>query len=149
MKRSTDRLLALAMLVVGFACFAKLYLAMGGKPPATTSAGIFGEAGMLSILAGLSFLAGLLPAAARHNPATPLFGRDAATVPAGRPRLRRIALAVPLIALVVILADQFGRWRETGGDAAAPAREVAVAPAEPVISRAPAPKPAAPAPTPE
>ncbi|TIS66072.1 MAG: WD40 repeat domain-containing protein, partial [Mesorhizobium sp.] len=113
MKRSTDRLLALAMLVVGFACFAKLYLALGGKPPATTSAGIFGAAGMLSILAGLSFLAGLLPGAPRHEPSAPLFGRDAATVPAGRPRLRRIALAVPLIALVVILADQFGRWRET------------------------------------
>ncbi|TIS36664.1 MAG: WD40 repeat domain-containing protein [Mesorhizobium sp.] len=145
MKRSTDRLLALAMLVVGFACFAKLYLVLGGKPPAATSAGIFGAAGMLSILAGLSFLAGLLPGAPRHEPSAPLFGRDAATVPAGRPRLRRIALAVPLIALVVILADQFGRWRETGGDAAAPAREVAVAPAEPGTE--PASAPVAPAPT--
>ncbi|WP_189510346.1 MULTISPECIES: hypothetical protein [unclassified Mesorhizobium] len=48
MKRKTDRLLALGMLIVGFACFAKLYQALGGEPPATTSAEIFGVAGALS-----------------------------------------------------------------------------------------------------
>ena len=130
MKRSTDRLLALAMLVVGIACFAKLYPALGGKPLATTRLEVFGAAGLLSVLAGLLFLAGLLPASARHDPATPLFGRDAGIEPAGRPRLRRAALALPLLALLVIVADQFGPWRtqEPGGE---PTKEVAAAPAEP------------------
>ncbi|TGQ52463.1 WD40 repeat domain-containing protein [Mesorhizobium sp. M1C.F.Ca.ET.193.01.1.1] len=141
MNRSTDRLLALAMLVVGVACFAKLYLALGGKPAATTGAGIFGAAGMLSILAGLLFLTGLLPAAARHDPAVPLFGRDARVVPAGRPRLRRIALAVPLLALLAIVADQFGPRHGPAREPAA--RDVAAAPAEPSV---PAPDPMAPAP---
>ncbi|MDX8481651.1 hypothetical protein RFN28_24790 [Mesorhizobium sp. VK24D] len=145
MKRSTDRLLALAMLVVGVACFAKLYLALGGKPLATTSAGIFGAAGLLSVLAGLLFLAGLLPAAARHDPSAPLFGRDAEIVPAGHPRLRRIAFAVPLMALLAIVADQFAPW--PGGEPAAPPKEVATAPAQPATlpaepASAPAPGPA-------
>ncbi|MDG4882933.1 WD40 repeat domain-containing protein [Mesorhizobium sp. WSM4884] len=144
MKRSTDRLLALAMLAVGLVCFAKLYLALGGKPPATTSAEVFGAAGVLSILAGLLFLAGLLPAAPKHDPAAPLFGRDAEIVPAGRPRLRRIALAVPLVALLAIVADQLGPWRTPGGEPAE-SKEVAAAPAQPAtpagIAPAPAPAP--------
>ncbi|TKB14185.1 MAG: WD40 repeat domain-containing protein [Mesorhizobium sp.] len=148
MKSSTDRLLALAMLVVGFACFAKLYLALGGEPPATTRAGIFGAAGVLSVLAGFLFLAGLLPAAARHDPSAPLFGRDAEVAPAGRPTLRRIALAVPVLALLVIVADQPGPWRSSDGEAAAPTepKEVAVVPAQPAEPvPAQAPQPATPA----
>lgn len=130
MTRSTDRLLALAMLIVGMACFAKLYLALGGQPPATTRAEIFGAAGVLSILAGLLFLAGMLPAAARHDPAAPLFGRDAEIAPAGHPWLRRFALAVPLLALLAIVADQFGPWREAGREPLASTKEVAAAPAQ-------------------
>ncbi|WP_192247406.1 WD40 repeat domain-containing protein [Mesorhizobium silamurunense] len=150
MKGSTDSLLALAMLVVGFACFAKLCVALGGKPPATTSAEIFGAAGVLSILAGFLFLAGLLPAAARHDPSAPLFGRDAEIVPTGRSTLRRIVLAVPLIALFVIVADQFGPWREAVREQPAQPKEVATAPAQPAPPSAgpvsaPAPEPAVPA----
>ncbi|MBZ9869082.1 WD40 repeat domain-containing protein [Mesorhizobium sp. CA15] len=130
MKRSTERLLALAMLIVGIACFVKLYAALGGRPPATARLEVFGAAGVLSVLAGLLFLAGLLPAAARHDPAAPLFGRDAGIAPAGYPRLRRAALALPLLALIVIVADQFDPWRtqEPGGEEA---EEVATAPADP------------------
>lgn len=142
MKRSTDRLLALAMLIVGIACFAKLYLALGGKPLATARLEVFGVAGVLSVLAGLLFLAGLLPGAARHDPAAPLFGRDAEIAPAGHPRLRRAALALPLLALLVILADQFGPWR-TQEPAGEPAKEVATSRAEP------APRPSEPKPEPE
>jgi len=36
MKRLADRLLALAMLIVGVACLAKLYLALGDRPAPTT-----------------------------------------------------------------------------------------------------------------
>ncbi|MDX8509301.1 WD40 repeat domain-containing protein [Mesorhizobium captivum] len=148
MTRSTDRLLALAMLVVGFACFAKLYLALGGQPPATTRAEIFGAAGVLSILAWLLFLVGLLPAAARHDPSAPLFGRDAEIAPAGHPSLRRFALAVPLVALLAIVADQFGPWRGPGGEPVE-SKEVTAAPAQPATpvepAPAPAPEPATPA----
>lgn len=142
MKRSTDRLLALAMLIVGIACFAKLYPTLGAKPLAMARLEIFGVAGVLSVLAGLLFLAGLLPGAARHDPAAPLFGRDAEIAPAGHPRLRRAALALPFLALLVIVADQFGPWRtqRPGGE---PAKEVATAPA------APAPRPSEPKPEPE
>ncbi|MBN9550319.1 MAG: WD40 repeat domain-containing protein, partial [Alphaproteobacteria bacterium] len=140
MQRSTDRLLALAMLVIGIACFAKLYLALGGNPPATIRAQIFGAAGLLSVLAGLLFLAGLLPAPAKHDPAAPLFGRDAGTAPAGHPRLRSAALALPILALLVIVADQFGPWR-TEEPAGEPAKEVASAPVQPA--------PAEPKPEPE
>ncbi|CDX40226.1 exported hypothetical protein [Mesorhizobium sp. SOD10] len=62
MTRSTDRLLALAMLIVGIACFAKLYPALGGRPSATARLEIFGAAGVLSVLAGLLFLPGCCPA---------------------------------------------------------------------------------------
>ena len=140
MKRSTERLLALAMLVVGIACFAKLYPALGGKPLATTRLEVFGAAGLLSVLAGLLFLAGLLPGDAGHDAAAPLFGRDAEIAPVGHPRLRRAALALPLLALVVIVADQFGPWRAPGSELA---KEVATAPAEP------APRLAEPKPEPE
>ncbi|CDX59195.1 Transcriptional repressor [Mesorhizobium plurifarium] len=142
MKRSTDRLLALAMLLVGIACFAKLYPALGGKPPAMARLEVFGVAGLLSVLAGLLFLAGLLPGAARHDPAAPLFGRDAEIAPAGHPRLRRAALALPLLALLVIIADQFGPWR-TQEPRSEPVKEVATAPAES------APQPSEPKPEPE
>ncbi|MBZ9848860.1 WD40 repeat domain-containing protein [Mesorhizobium sp. CA14] len=145
MKRSTDRLLALAMLIVGIACFAKLYPALGGGPPATARLEVLGAAGLLSVLAGLLFLAGLLPAAARHDPAAPLFGRDAEIAPAGHPRLRRAALALPLLALIVIVADQFGPWRAPGSEEA---KEVATAPAEPA-PRPPEPKASAKPTTPE
>ncbi|WP_246680106.1 hypothetical protein [Mesorhizobium sp. B2-8-9] len=134
MKRSTERLLALAMLIVGIACFAKLYAALGGRPPATARLEVFGAAGVLSVLAGLLFLAGLLPAA--EHPPAPLFGRDAGIAPAGHPRLRRAALALPLLALIVIVADQFG-WRAPGAE---PAKEVATAPADPA-PRSPKPRP--------
>ncbi|RWL83687.1 MAG: WD40 repeat domain-containing protein [Mesorhizobium sp.] len=130
MKRSTDRLLALAMLIVGIACFAKLYPALAGKPLAMMRLEIFGVAGLLSVLAGLLFLAGLLPGAARRDPDAPLFGRDAEIAPAGHPRLRRAALALPLLALLVIVADQFGPWR-IQEPRSEPAKEVATAPAEP------------------
>ncbi|WP_245273703.1 hypothetical protein [Mesorhizobium sp. WSM3224] len=149
MKRSTDRLLALAMLVVGIACFAKLYPALDGKPLATTRLEVFGAAGLLSVLAGLLFLAGLLPASARQDPAAPLFGRDAGIEPAGHPWLRRVALALPLLALLVIVTDQYGPWR-AGVEPAAPAdsNEVAAAPALPAtpppeLAPVPAPDPAA------
>ncbi|WP_245436366.1 WD40 repeat domain-containing protein [Mesorhizobium tamadayense] len=149
MKRSTDRLLALAMLVVGFACFAKLYLALGGKPPAATSAEIFGAAGVLSILAGLLMFAGLLPAAAEYDPSAPLFGREAEIAPAGRPTLRRIALAVPLLALLAVVTDQLGPWRSPVEPAApVESKKVAAAPAllatpPRELAPAPAPEPAA------
>ncbi|MBZ9763180.1 hypothetical protein LB553_20165 [Mesorhizobium sp. CA8] len=147
MKRSTDRLLALAMLIVGIASFAKLYPALGGGLEATTRLEVLGAAGLLSILAGLLFLAGLLPGAARHDPAAPLFGRDAEVAPAGHPRLRRAALALPLLALIVIVADQFGPWRtqELGGEEA---KGVATAPADPA-PRPPEPEASAQPTTPE
>ncbi|MBZ9859830.1 WD40 repeat domain-containing protein [Mesorhizobium sp. CA12] len=136
MKRSTERLLALAMLIVGIACFAKLYAALDGRPPATARLEVFGAAGVLSVLAGLLILAGLLPGAVRHDPAAPLFGRDAGIAPAGHPRLRRAELALPLLALIVIVADQFG-WRAPGAE---PAKEVATVPADPA-PRSPKPRP--------
>ncbi|MBZ9736589.1 hypothetical protein LB534_18085 [Mesorhizobium sp. CA18] len=144
MKRSTERLLALAMLIVGIACFVKLYAALGGRPPATARLEVFGAAGVLSVLAGLLFFAGLLPGAAGHDPAAPLFGRDAEIAPAGHPRLRRAALALPLLALIVIVADQFG-WRAPGAE---PAKEVATAPADPA-PRPPEPEASAKPTTPE
>jgi hypothetical protein len=118
------------MLVVGVVCFAKLYPALGGKPLAPARLEVFGLAGVLSVLAGLLFLAGLLPGAAKHDPAAPLFGRDAEIAPAGYPRLRRAAFALPLLALIVIVADQFGPWRAPRANSE-PAKETVTAPAQP------------------
>ncbi|RWF10006.1 MAG: WD40 repeat domain-containing protein, partial [Mesorhizobium sp.] len=135
MRRSTDRLLALVMLAVGAACFAKLYLALGPglEGFASLRSELFGAAGLLSVMAGLLFIAGLLPAAARHDPSAPLFGRDAEIAPAGRPRLRGIVLTVPLLAVLAIVADQTGAWFAPSGEPAQ-SREVAApaAPATPI-----------------
>lgn len=156
MDRVVDRMLALLLLTLGAACFAKAYLAQGGAVGGEAFAFLrpaaFGAAGIVSAVAAVLFWAGLLPGRPTQAPGSPLFGRAAETQGPGRPRLRKTFLAIPLIAALALVADQFGPGRMDNA-ADTPAGEVSAlnepkgedianmpAPAVPV----PAPAPAAP-----
>ncbi|MCV3209340.1 WD40 repeat domain-containing protein [Mesorhizobium sp. YC-39] len=143
MNRFADRLLALLLLAIGAACFAMAYLAHGGEvaDEAFTSVrlAVFGAAGIVSAVAAVLFWAGLLPGRPSHASAAPLFGRAAETQDIGRPRLRQVFLVLPVVALLVLVADRF--WSGKSPDEA-------VAPGEPegqdIANAPPAPAPANP-----
>ncbi|WP_425462892.1 WD40 repeat domain-containing protein, partial [Mesorhizobium norvegicum] len=166
MDRLADRLFALPLLAAAMACLVRTYLLLGGRDftwsgmvrmlhgPATPWAVVFLAVGALCLLGALLFWAGLLPGRPRHPTGAPLFGRDAETEPKGRPNLRRAFLVLPVIAVLVLLADQFP-WRAPDGEVASPSQPKANEPRIPgpktnepkgndIASTPPAPEPVAP-----
>ncbi|KRB33434.1 transcriptional regulator [Mesorhizobium sp. Root695] len=168
MDRLADRLFALPLLAAAMACLVRPYLLLGGRDftwsgmvrmlhgPATLWPVVFLAVGALCLLGALLFWAGLLPGRPSHPTGTPLFGRDAETGPKGRPNLRRAFFVLPVIAVLVLLADQFPRGAHgPGGEVASPSQPKANEPKIPgpktnepkgqdVASAPPAPEPVVP-----
>ncbi|CAN7672484.1 WD40 repeat domain-containing protein [Mesorhizobium sp. LjNodule214] len=159
MNRSVDRLLAFLVLAVSLACLAHVYLLPGTfvlsrlAHPLADAASLrlvaFLAAALVCALGALLFWQGRLPGRPGHQTGAPLFGRAAEAQVSGRPRLRLVFLVLPMLAVLALLADQFGPWR-TGGEVPAPGepKDVASAPPQPVNPppATPAPAPVAPAP---
>ncbi len=153
MNRSVDRLLAFLVLAVALACLAHAYLLPGTfalsrlAHPLADAASLrlaaFLAAALVCALGALLFWQGLLPGRPGHQRGAPLFGRTAEVPDAGRPRLRLVFLALPTLAVLALLADQFGPW---GGEVPAEPKGQDVADAPPPASAAPSPVTPAPAP---
>lgn len=182
MNRLADRVLALALAGVAIGCLARIYpLVVTGAvgwqdffalPSDASSWRLSGLAlAALACLTGaLLFWAGLLPGRPAHAAGMPLFGRAADVQETGRPGLRKVFLALPLIVLAGLAADRFGPSHGGGGEIASqpkaaepkpgetkpdepkPAepkgQDVASAPPAPEPAPAPAPPVAPPAPPP-
>ena len=155
MDRLVDRLLSLPLLAVAIACVMHAYplLAIGAESLAHPLADFasmrltgFLVAALVLVLGALLFLAGLLPGRPAHQAGAPLFGRAAEVQDLGRPRLRRLFLILPAIAVLALLADQ--PWRSPGGEGAnqPKGQDVASAPPAPAPVAPPAPAPAPPPP---
>ncbi|MFK0690755.1 hypothetical protein ACFX5Q_21510 [Mesorhizobium sp. IMUNJ 23033] len=156
MNRSVDRLLAFLVLAVALACLAHLYLLPGTfalsrlAHPLADAASLrlvaFLAAALVCALGALLFWQGLLPGWPGRQRGARLFGRAAEVQVSGRPRLRLVFLALPMLAVLALLADQFGPWR-TGGEVPAEPKGQDVADAPPPAPAAPS--PVTPAPPPE
>ncbi|TPK63555.1 WD40 repeat domain-containing protein [Mesorhizobium sp. B2-4-19] len=155
MTRLADRLLAVLLMALAAVCLVHLYLLPGGKgfgpaamhEPWATQLVAFSLLALACLVGAVLFWAGLLPGRPAHPAGTPLFGRAAEVQETGRPGLRKIFFALPLIVLAALAIDRFGPWG--GGAVAAQPNEPKVAepkPAEPkgqdVASAPPAPEPA-------
>ncbi|PDQ18509.1 transcriptional regulator [Mesorhizobium sanjuanii] len=158
MNRVVDRLLAALLLAIGVACFATVYLPQGGAAAgeafASVRLAVFCATGIVSAVAAMLFWLDLLPGRLSHAPGAPLFGRAADTQDAGRPRLRKVFLVLPVVAVLALVADRFGPWSGSGVEAVAPGepagQDIANAPpaSTPVPALAP-PEEAAETPPPE
>jgi hypothetical protein len=151
-----DKLLAVVLLAIGIACFAKAGLPRGDGAGsfAYVRLAVFLATGGACLLGAMLFWAGLLPGRPWDRAVAPQFGRAAEVRDTGRPRLRQAFLVVPCIAVLALAADQFGPWRAhdagKGGEVSAPNEPKATEPkaAEPRgedIASAP-PAPASPSP---
>ncbi|PTE06442.1 WD40 repeat domain-containing protein [Mesorhizobium helmanticense] len=154
MNRVVDRLLAVLLLAIGVACFATVYLAQGGAAAgeafASVRLAVFCATGIVSAVAAMLFWLDLLPGRLGHAPGAPLFGRAADAQDAGRPRLRKVFLVLPVVAVLALVADRFGPWSGTnpGGEAVAPGapkgQDIANAPPANPPAAAPVPVPSLP-----
>ncbi|BCG87096.1 hypothetical protein MesoLj113c_32060 [Mesorhizobium sp. 113-3-9] len=132
MNRLADRLAALVLAVVALACLALIFplistVALHGfsGPGANLPRlAAFSVAALACLVGALLFWAGLLPGRPAHLAGAPLFGRAAEVRETGRPGLRKIFFALPLIVLAALAADRFGPWHDGGG-------EIASQPSEP------------------
>lgn len=142
MNRLADRVLALVLAVLAAACLAQVYplieilagRGLAGLDAVTPRPAAYSAAALACLIGALLFLAGQLPGRPEHAAGVPLFGRDAELEPAGRPRLRRTFLVLPVVVLLALLGDGFGSWRpHEGGEqvASAPPMETAPKPAPP------------------
>jgi hypothetical protein len=113
MNRVADKLLAVVLLAIGIACFAKAGLPRGDGAGsfAYVRLAVFLATGGACLLGAMLFWAGLLPGRPWDRAAAPQFGREAEVRDTGRPRLRQAFLVVPCIAVLALAADQFGPWR--------------------------------------
>ncbi|PBB66322.1 transcriptional regulator [Mesorhizobium sp. WSM4312] len=161
MTRVADRLMAVLLMALAAACLVHLYLLPGSKDfgltamhePWATQMAVFSLLALACLVGAVLFWAGLLPGRPARLAGTPLFGRAADVQETGRPGLRAIFFALPLIVLAALAIDRFGPWG--GAEVTAQPNEPKVAepkPAEPkgqdVASAPPAPEPA-PAPAPQ
>ena len=128
MTRPADRLLAVLLMALAAACLAHLYLLPGSKDPAAMHEPWAAQLAAFSLLAfaclvgAVLFWAGLLPGRPAHMAGAPLFGRAAEVQETGRPGLRKVFLALPLIVLAAFAVDRFGPWHD-GGDVASQPNE--------------------------
>lgn len=172
MTRVADRLLAVLLMALAATCLARLYPLPAGKDfgltamhgPWATQLVAFSLLALACLVGAVLFWAGLLPGRPAHLAGAPLFGRAAEMQETGRPGLRKIFLALPLIVLAALAVDRFGPWHDGGEVAAQPSQPKSAhpkpdepklaepKPAEPkgqdVASAPPAPEPA-PAPAPQ
>lgn len=156
MNRLADRLLALALVVVAIGCLARVYpLVVTGAvgwqdffalPSDASSLRLTGLvlAAFACLAGALLFWAGLLPGRPAHAAGTPLFGRAAEVQETGRPGLRKIFLALPLIVVAALAIDRFGPWG--GGEVASQPNEPKIAEPKPVEPKPDEPKLAEPKP---
>ncbi|WP_027052298.1 WD40 repeat domain-containing protein [Mesorhizobium erdmanii] len=170
MNRLADRGLALVLAAVAMACLAPVYLLANNGAFAWHGASWlpahaaflrllgFSVAALACLTGALLFWAGLLPGRPAHAAGAPLFGRAAEVQQTGRPGLRKVFFALPLIALAALAVDRFGPWHQGGGAVASQPKVaepkpderklVEPIPAEPkgqdVASAPPAPEPATP-----
>ncbi|ESY79898.1 hypothetical protein X739_30255, partial [Mesorhizobium sp. LNHC220B00] len=160
MNRLADRVLALVLAVLAAACLAQVYplieilagRGLAGLDAVTPRPAAYSAAALTCLIGALLFLAGQLPGRPEHAAGVPLFGRDAELEPAGRPRLRRTFLVLPVVVLLALLGDGFGSWRpHEGGEqvASAPPMETAPKPEPPEPSPVAPTPPLPPAPPPE
>ncbi|WP_322415299.1 WD40 repeat domain-containing protein [Mesorhizobium huakuii] len=125
MTRVADRLLAVLLMALAAACLVHLYLLPGSKDfsltamhgPWATRLVAFSLLAFACLVGTALFWVGLLPGRPAHLAGTPLFGRAAEVRETGRPGLRKIFLALPLIVLAALAVDRFGPWHD-GGDVA-------------------------------
>jgi len=124
MTRGADRLMAVLLMALAAACLVHLYLLPGGKgfgltamhEPWATQLVAFSLLAFACLVGAVLFWAGLLPGRPTHLAGTPLFGRAAEAQETGRPGLRKIFFALPLIVLAALAVDRFGPWG--GGEVA-------------------------------
>ena len=124
MTRGADRLMAVLLMALAAACLVHLYLLPGGKSfgltamhePWATQLVAFSLLAFACLVGAVLFWAGLLPGRPTHLAGTPLFGRAAEAQETGRPGLRKIFFALPLIVLAALAVDRFGPWG--GGEVA-------------------------------
>ncbi|GLQ79007.1 hypothetical protein GCM10007881_25240 [Mesorhizobium huakuii] len=151
MTRVADRLLAVLLMALAAACLVHLYLLPGSKDfsltamhgPWATRLVAFSLLAFACLVGAVLFCAGLLPGRPAHLAGTPLFGRAAEVQETGRPGLRKIFLALPLIVLAALAVDRFGPWHDGGDVASQPSEPKGGAPKpdEPKLAE---PKPAEP-----
>ncbi|WP_263485750.1 WD40 repeat domain-containing protein [Mesorhizobium sp. CO1-1-11] len=123
MNRLADKVLALVLAVVAAACLAQVYplidilagRGLAGLDVAMLRPAAYSAAALACFIGALLFLAGQLPGRPVHAAGVLLFGRDAELEPAGRPRLRRTFLVLPVVVLLALLGDGFGSWRPHEG----------------------------------
>ncbi|ESY76420.1 hypothetical protein X740_29155, partial [Mesorhizobium sp. LNHC221B00] len=160
MNRLADRVLAFLLAAVAIGCLARIYplvatLAWGRASVSQDAASlrllVFSVAGLACLVGALLLWAGLLPGRPAHLAGAPLFGRTAEARETGRPGLRKVFFALPLVVLAALGVDQFGPWHD-GGEVASEPKADEPKPDEPksqdVASTPPAVEPAPPAPPP-
>ena len=116
MTRGADRLMAVLLMALAAACLVHLYLLPGGKDfgltamhePWATQLVAFSLLAFACLVGAVLFWAGLLPGQPTHLAGTPLFGRAAEAQETGRPGLRKIFFALPLIVLAALAVDRVG-----------------------------------------
>ncbi|AEH87640.1 WD40 repeat domain-containing protein [Mesorhizobium opportunistum] len=171
MNRLADRVLALLLAAVAIGCLARIYplvatLAWGRASVSQDAASlrllVFSVAALACLVGALLFWAGLLPGRPAHLASAPLFGRTAEVRETGRPGLRKVFFALPLVVLAALAVDRLGPWHDGGGGVASELKANEPKPDEPrlaepkpdepksqdVASTPPAVEPAPPAPPP-
>ena len=157
MNRLADRVLALALAVVAIGCLARVYPLVGSfawhgasgllADAASVRLLVFSVAALACLVGALLFWAGLLPGRPAHVVGAPLFGRAAEVQETGRPGLRKVFLALPLVVVVALAADRFGPWHDGGGEVASQPSEPKAAEPKPGESKPDEPKLAEPKPS--
>ncbi|TSE07781.1 WD40 repeat domain-containing protein, partial [Mesorhizobium intechi] len=134
MTRGADRLLAVLLTALAAACLVHLYLLPGGKDLTAmhgawgTRMAAFSLLAFACLVGAVAFWAGLVRGQPAHPAGAPLFGRAAEPQETGRPGLRKVFLALPLIVLAALAIDRFGPWHDGGELAAQPSQPKAASP---------------------
>lgn len=158
----SDKLLAVLLLAIGIMCFARLYFWLSGGGigalsdilDARISVAVFLAAGVAGLLGAWRLWTGggVDRSGQETSSRVPLFGRNVAVRPAGKPILRSVFAVFLLVALVALVADRFGAWPLIAEQLANEGSEPGPAPSQPQSSETglvTSVEPAADAPAPE